>query len=200
MTMSWPATSRYGLSAAPETLGLVQDFFNTIAEGTNPPPDLLSTLDSAQEWAESVLKYWISVDDLGWAKMLPRMEEADRLGLLELRDQLFVGLFGESHSHTPDAHGGDEGAKYRPVLTISTGKIDLTPDGDGWKYFETTLLLICYRAQVAGALRRLKTCKSETCDVVFYDRSNNNSAAWHDVKVCGNRVNVRAFRERAAAK
>lgn len=200
MTMSWPATTRYGLSVAPETLGLVQDFLNTIEEGSNPKPDLLSTLDSAQEWAESVLEHWISVDDLDWAKPLPRMDETERLSLLTFRDQLFDGLFGETQSRPHDAHGGDGATQYRPVLTISPGKIVLSPHGDGWKYFENTLLLICYRAQVVGTLRRLKTCKSETCDVVFYDRSNSNTAAWHDVKVCGNRANVRAFRERTAVK
>lgn len=41
--MAWPATTRYGLSVAPGTLGLVQDFLNTITEGTIAPPDLLAT-------------------------------------------------------------------------------------------------------------------------------------------------------------
>ncbi|BCW36130.1 hypothetical protein StoSoilA2_21860 [Arthrobacter sp. StoSoilA2] len=112
--MAWPATTRYGLSVAPGTLGLVQDFLNTITEGTIAPPDLLVTLDTAH-------------------------------------------------------------------------------------YFEMALLLICHQSQLEGVLRRMKSCKSETCDVVFFDRSNNNSGAWHDVKVCGNRANVRAHRERSAA-
>lgn len=69
--MAWPATTRYGLSVAPGTLGLVQDFLNTITEGTIAPPDLLATLDTAQEWADTVTEQWISIDELGWAKTLP---------------------------------------------------------------------------------------------------------------------------------
>jgi hypothetical protein len=196
--MAWPATTRYGLSVAPGDLGLVQDFLNTITEGTVAPPDLLATLASAQEWADQVSEQWASIDELGWAKNLPRLTENDREALVAFRDRLFEALFGHSHSEARGGTGPDNPA-YRPVMTVSTGGIQLWPDGEGWKYFETALLLICYRGQVEGVLRRMKSCKSETCDVVFYDRSNNNSAVWHDAKVCGNRANVRAYRERAAA-
>ncbi|MEV8148651.1 CGNR zinc finger domain-containing protein [Arthrobacter sp. NPDC080073] len=196
--MAWPATTRYGLSVAPGNLGLVQDFLNTITEGTIAPPDLLATLDSAQEWADQVTEQWISIDELGWAKTLPRLTENDRKALAAFRDRLFEGLFGHSHSETA-SRAGRNNLTYRPVLTVSTEGIGLRPDGEGWKYFETALLLICHQGQIEGVLRRMKSCKSDTCDVVFYDRSNNNSAVWHDVKVCGNRANVRAYRERAAS-
>lgn len=197
-SMAWPATTRYGLSVAPGNLGLVQDFFNTITAGTVAPPDLLATLESAQEWADKATEQWISIDNLGWAQNLPRLTENDREALEAFRDQLFEGLFGHSHSERA-TQPGRANPTYRPLLTVSTRGIELRPDGEGWKYFETALLLICHQGQLEGVLRRMKTCKSETCDVVFYDRSNNNSAAWHDVKLCGNRANVRAHRARSAA-
>ncbi|MDQ0618376.1 hypothetical protein QFZ33_002400 [Arthrobacter globiformis] len=195
--MAWPATTRYGLPVAPGNLGLVQDFLNTITEGTIAPPDLLATLNDAQEWADQVIEQWISVDDLGWAKTLPRLTENDRKALVAFRDQLFEGLFGHSHSETA---GGParKNPTYHPVMTVSAGGIELWPGGEGWKYFETALLLICHQGQLEGVLRRMKSCKSDTCDVVFYDRSNNNSGVWHDVKLCGNRANVRAHRARSA--
>jgi len=196
--MAWPATTRYGLSVAPGNLGLVQDFLNTITEGTIAPPDLLATLTSAQEWADQVLEQWSSIDELGWAKILPRLTENDREALVAFRDQLFEGLFGHSYSE-PASGIVRDAPTYRPVMTVSTEGIELRPDGEDWKYFETALLLICHQGQLEGVLRRMKSCKSETCDVVFYDRSNNNSGVWHDVKVCGNRANVRAYRERSAA-
>jgi hypothetical protein len=194
--MAWPATTRYGLSVAPGNLGLVQDFLNTITEGTIAPPDLLDTLASAQEWADKVTEQWISIDELGWAKTLPRLTENDRKALVAFRDRLFEALFGYSHSETASEPGRNT---FHPVMTVSAGAIDLRPDGEGWQYFETALLLICHQGQLEGVLRRMKACKSETCDVVFFDRSNNNSGAWHDVKVCGNRANVRAYRERSAS-
>ncbi|MDQ0618359.1 hypothetical protein QFZ33_002383 [Arthrobacter globiformis] len=196
--MAWPATTRYGLPVAPGNLGLVQDFLNTITEGTVAPPDLLATLASAQEWADQVIEQWISIDDLGWAKTLPRLTENDRKALVAFRDQLFEGLFGHSPSETPAGLGRNT-LTYHPVMTVSAGGIELRPGVEGWKYFETALLLICHQGQIEGVLRRMKSCKSETCDVVFYDRSNNNSGVWHDVKLCGNRANVRAHRARSAA-
>src|SRR6059058_1394910 len=126
--MAWPATTRYGLSVAPGNLGLVQDFLNTITEGTVAPPDLLATLTSAQEWADKVTEQWISIDDLGWAKTLPRLTEVERKTLVAFRDRLFEGLFGHSHSET--ATGADRNSRiYRPVLTVSTEGIGLFPDG-----------------------------------------------------------------------
>jgi hypothetical protein len=40
--------------------------------------DLLATLKDAQEWADKETEQWISIDDLGWAKTLPRLTENDR--------------------------------------------------------------------------------------------------------------------------
>jgi hypothetical protein len=192
--VDWPATTRYRLSGAPGELGLVQDLLNTIEEGSAAPPDLLGSLESAQEWADIVVERWRSIDDSGWIRTLPPLTEADRMSLIEFRTRLFDGLFG--HPGAEERGAGEAGEARASLLTISHGRIEITPAGDGWRYFETALLLICYRAQQIGALRRLKTCKSEECDVVFYDRSANNSAVWHDVRVCGNRANVRAFRAR----
>lgn len=196
--MAWPATTRYGLAVAPGNLGLVQDFFNTITEGTIAPPDLLATLASAQEWADKVTEEWMSVDELGWAKALPKLEESDRKALVAFRDHLFQSLFGYSPLEAATGTGRRQ-LTYHPMMTVSSGGIELRPDGEGWKYFETALLLICHQGQLEGVLRRMKTCKSDGCDIVFYDRSNNNSAVWHDVKVCGNRANVRAHRARSAS-
>jgi hypothetical protein len=188
--LDWPATARYRLSGAPGELGLVQDLLNTIQEGSTAPPDLLATLASAQEWADAVVELWSSVDPSGWAGDLPPLTDHDRRSLLSLRARLFAGLYD------PTSGGEHEGSSEQLRLSVSGGHVDIRPAGAGWQHFATALLLICYRAQLTGELRRLKTCKSHECDVVFYDRSPNNSAVWHDVKVCGNRANVRAHRAR----
>ena len=47
--------------------------------GTVAPPDLLATLNDGQEWADKVTEQWITIDDLGWAKTLPRLTENDRI-------------------------------------------------------------------------------------------------------------------------
>ena len=32
--------------------------------------------------------------------------------------------------------------------------------------------------------------------MTFHDQSKNKSRAWHDVSTCGNKANVRAYRQR----
>ncbi|GAA4701574.1 CGNR zinc finger domain-containing protein [Pseudonocardia yuanmonensis] len=194
----WPATSRYNLSRAPGELGLVQDFLNTIQEGSAAPPDLLATLTAAREWSDAVRGLWSSLDEACWGSDLPPLTETDRRRLLVLRSRMYHALFPTApEDGDPAGPGpGDARAQAGVRLTLSHGEVSAEPTGRGWSQFESALLVICYRAQLAGRLRRLKTCKSHECDVVFYDRSPNNSAVWHDVKVCGNRANVRAHRAR----
>jgi hypothetical protein len=192
----WPATSRYRLSEAPGELGLVQDLLNTIEEGSVAPPDLLATLSAAQEWWDTVRGLWSSLDETCWGDDLPPLTEADRRRLLAVRRRLFDGLFSAAPEDGDLAGPADKVAQAGMRLSLSHGEVSAEPTGRGWSQFESALLVICYRAQLAGHLRRLKTCKSHECDVVFYDRSPNNSAVWHDVKVCGNRANVRAHRAR----
>ena len=43
---------------------------------------------------------------------------------------------------------------------------------------------------------RLKLCRNDRCAVSFYDRSRNNSAVYHDSRVCGNAIYLRASRAR----
>ena len=45
-------------------------------------------------------------------------------------------------------------------------------------------------------LVRLRECASDTCDWVFVDRTKNHSRRWCDMRGCGNRAKVRAFRTR----
>ena len=56
-----------------------------------------------------------------------------------------------------------------------------------------------FLAQMAGTWKRLKLCHNPPCASAFYDRSKNNSGVWHDVKMCGNAVNLRASRARRVA-
>ena len=44
--------------------------------------------------------------------------------------------------------------------------------------------------------RTQKLCRNELCSLSFYDRSRNNSAVYHDSRVCGNASYLRASRAR----
>lgn len=49
-----------------------------------------------------------------------------------------------------------------------------------------------------GERDRMKECAADDCDAVLVDLSRNRSKRFCDVGNCGNRMNVRAFRARAA--
>ena len=60
------------------------------------------------------------------------------------------------------------------------------------------LLVILHEAQLRGQWPRLKSCRE--CTYVFFDRSNNRSAAWCSMSICGNRTKNRAYRRRRATR
>ena len=49
---------------------------------------------------------------------------------------------------------------------------------------------------MAGTWPRLKTCAYRPCGACFYDSSPNRARVWHDTKMCGNIINLRASRAR----
>ncbi|GMP11944.1 CGNR zinc finger domain-containing protein [Bradyrhizobium sp. TM239] len=51
-------------------------------------------------------------------------------------------------------------------------------------------------ATLVGTLDRLKTCASEECRRVFFDRSKPSTRRWCMSTLCGNRMKTRAYRER----
>ncbi|MFB9444749.1 CGNR zinc finger domain-containing protein [Dactylosporangium vinaceum] len=58
---------------------------------------------------------------------------------------------------------------------------------------------MCLEALLAshvGILGRLKVCTNPSCGAAFYDLSRNSTRVWHDMKTCGNTMNLRASRAR----
>ncbi len=88
-----------------------------------------------------------------------------------------------------------------PALSVSMqvderGAVVAEPSGSGWRRVASLALIECFQAQQTDQRRRLKICRNERCQCAFYDRSRNNSGVWHDVRVCGNTANLRAYRAR----
>ena len=88
----------------------------------------------------------------------------------------------------------------RTVLVLDdTGELILRTAGSGWREFASKIWIEIFLAQRTGTWDRLKLCRNQVCGSAFYDRSRNNSGVWHDAKVCGNAVNLRASRARRRA-
>jgi predicted RNA-binding Zn ribbon-like protein len=196
--MSWPATSRYQLDAAPGSLAFVQDFVNTIPAGKPRGPDLLADLPDAQRWLDEALAQWrhtrgVTADDVV-------LNEAD---LVELR-AIRAGLVSRIRAGTTDPAAPDDDHLALSAATTmqldAHGRVHAVPNGTGWRYVASALLIEIYDAQRDGAWRHLKTCCNHRCSAAFFDRSRNNSRVWHDVTVCGNLANLHAHRARKRAE
>ena len=60
------------------------------------------------------------------------------------------------------------------------------------------LVGIVYTAMADGTWSRVKACRRDVCQWLFYDRSRNRSAVWCQMAVCGNRTKTKAYRDRSA--
>ena len=196
--MSYEATGRFALQPAPTGLTLVQELLNTISAGRPRKPDLLSTTEYAAAWLATAASNWASAIGVP-APVLPELGENDLAALRRLRDA--VGLAVRTGT------GSDEDPGPAPVtgslsLTLDgTGRVTAAPRGTtpaGW--LRSAVLAEMQEAQRADMWRRLKLCRNDSCAVAFFDRSRNNSGVWHDVRICGNAINLRASRGRRSGR
>lgn len=194
--MTWSATERYGLEPAPGGLAFVQDLLNTLAAGRPRHADWLDDPTTAQTWLSEALAQWSTAS----GRPAPAVELTDRdcEALRDLRWALSRLL--------SDRRDGAEAVSAQvlaalPALSVSMrvderGAVVAEPSGTGWRRVASLALIECFQAQQSDQRRRLKICRNERCRCAFYDRSRNNSGVWHDVRYCGNAVNLRAHRAR----
>jgi hypothetical protein len=189
-SMGWPATDRYGLPRAPGGLGFVQDVLNTQPTQHPPMPDLLADLEEGQRWLDESLENWSATTGVRQSRLI--LSEDDLGKLRNLRTDLNALV-----AYTDEGHGGplfpsaSVGAWVGPDRVVR-----LEPRGEGSRRVGAIVLIETFTAQQLDTWRRLKVCRNDRCGVSFYDRSRNNSGVWHDARVCGNAINLRASRAR----
>ncbi|MDT0449682.1 CGNR zinc finger domain-containing protein [Streptomyces hesseae] len=197
--MTWPATARYGLEAAPGRLGLVQDLLNTAAVEAPGSVDLLAAPDDARAWADAAVARWTAVTGQPVPPVRLDAEEAEKLRAF--RDDL-RRMITEGAGDEPGA-GLRAMVPYRGSAALRLGEdgvVRLEPCGSGRRLLAALVLVAVFEAQRDGTWGRLKACRAPRCRVAFYDRSRNNSGVWHEVKSCGNAANLRACRARRRAR
>ncbi|MGU3432541.1 CGNR zinc finger domain-containing protein [Actinomycetes bacterium M1A6_2h] len=189
--MTWPATERYELIGAPGGLGFVQDLLNTRSVGRPRQADLLTDLDSTQKWLDEAVTSWAAVNEVAADRLA--LTESDLEPLRDLRSDLHALL-------SAGADTGQVSGRINPA-TVSVrvhpdGTVKLEPRAGGWRGVAAIVLIESFVAQQHDIWRRFKICRNERCGGAFYDRSRNTSAVWHDARLCGNAVNLRASRAR----
>ena len=187
---TWLATERYGLAVVPGSLALVQDFLNTRSI-MGKEIDLLASQHDAQTWWDAAIPAWSSASGLQVA--LPSLTSPDTSSLRQLRATIDGWQTGELPTGPTSLPG------TASFALDATGLVRFVPIGKGASWLSSALWSEIALAQAAGTWSRLKRCRNPQCRSAFYDQSKNNSAVWHDFKVCGNAVNLRASRARRRA-
>ncbi|MFD9127023.1 CGNR zinc finger domain-containing protein [Kitasatospora sp. NPDC059571] len=197
--MTWSALGRFGVDPAPAGLAFVQDFMDTISAGKPRQEDLLADRSTAQDWLDDALRSWAGL--AGTARLGIDLAPEDLDQLRSFREDLRRTVTGPQDDA---AHAADPPPTMLPTLAVGlhwdgAGRVQPLPRGSGWRKVASLVALEVFRAQLDGSWSRLKACRNPRCAVAFFDRSRNNSAVWHSVKVCGNAANLRAYRARQRA-
>lgn len=90
-----------------------------------------------------------------------------------------------------------DGAARRAGLRVGFtggGLVIRSEEGSG----VAPVLAAVAEAMADGSWRRLKACRSDTCQWAFFDAARNRSRQWCDMAVCGNRAKARRYRSRRA--
>jgi hypothetical protein len=186
--MGWQATERYELPQAPGGLGFVQDLLNTRSTQSPVVPDLLGDLEAAQTWLDGALDRWSETTGVQQDQVTLGPHELARMR--DLRAEL------KALVHAADTHRASFPAGAISGSVGSDGTVVLEPRGEGDRRVRAIVLIEMFSAQRLNTWRRLKVCRNARCGVSFFDHSRNNSGVWHDAKVCGNAINLRASRAR----
>lgn len=178
-----------GTAPAPGDLVVLQRFLNLhehLADGTTaePPPEMVRTflverglLAPNERFTDADRETYLELRAALRALIATNEGEPLSPGDADLIDQLGVEAGLHPHFH----------AEHEPTLE---------PRSEGVAAAFGTIVAIAFVASFDGTFAHLKTCASEDCRSVFYDRSKNHSGRWCSMEVCGNRAKVRAWRER----
>jgi predicted RNA-binding Zn ribbon-like protein len=85
-----------------------------------------------------------------------------------------------------------------PLIAVaehSTG-IRLVPSETGISAALTRVLITAVELSARGVWARLKMCPADDCQWIFFDRSRPGRGRWCSPQLCGNRVKIRAYRQR----
>jgi predicted RNA-binding Zn ribbon-like protein len=174
------------MATAPDPLALAAGLLNRTADGTLLTADLLA----AEAVAAGYVGTRVDATDVDLvASVLPAQrrvfgaaDESDAIdvlnGLLRLapvRPRLVVDGSG---APTLAMHGQDEafGVVYLSDFSLSAAAL-----------------------AAQGQVGRLQQCSASGCVQVFVDRSRSRGRRYCDMRTCGNRTNVAAYRERQRA-
>jgi predicted RNA-binding Zn ribbon-like protein len=177
----------------PRDVALLYDFVNSVDQRryveqgvVHDPGDELATSAQLQNWLQA----------RGLLKRGIRVSPGEHRKALELREALrnFLAVAPAERSSAA-ALLESSAARFPLRVTASRDRVlDLRPVGGGATSGLGSVLAELVRLSDSGRLERVKTCDSEQCRWVFFDRSKPGNRRWCSSDRCGNREKTRAYR------
>jgi predicted RNA-binding Zn ribbon-like protein len=153
------------------------------------PSDRFRTPASALAFLEAARRYTASAHaaDFELPRSAPR--PGHLMHLRAIRDAVQALIDGDRRGYERRTRGLLDHYAFR--LDAEGG---LRPAHDGWDRFiaERLPALVALGAQAD----RLRRCANPECGWAVWDATRSNTRVWCDTRTCGNRMKVRAFRER----
>jgi predicted RNA-binding Zn ribbon-like protein len=183
--------------AIPSDLALLYDFVNSldvrrfVEQATaHDPSDELATPARLRHWLQSrgLLKRGVDV------------AEAEHREALRLREALrnFLAAPPRARSSAAGALVASAGRFPLEVAVAADRVLGLRPVAARATSGLGRVLVELVRLSDDGRLERVKTCDSDECRWVFYDRSKPSNRRWCSSERCGNREKTRIYRKRHA--
>jgi len=177
----------------PSEIGLLYDFLNSLdlrsyVEGGVPhvPSDEFATADSLQAWLE----------EHGLVRPGGKIGESEHREVLALRAG-FRARLGAGRARTSSAGLNAALQRYPLVVQADDAGMKLEPASGVQTAGLGLVVAEFFLLHATGRLDRLKTCESEDCSWMFFDRSKPANRRWCSTELCGNRHKTRAYRRRA---
>jgi predicted RNA-binding Zn ribbon-like protein len=168
----------YWTEPAPGRLEVVRSFANTVdpehgREALHSPAQLQRLLAS-----------------LGLLDRAAAVSQSDLAAALDLRDRIRALALANNGVPT------DLSLEAQVTVRVDDRGAALDAPHDDVAGALADLVGIVYTAKVDGTWPRLKACRRDVCQWLFYDRSRNRSGVWCSMAVCGNRTKTAAYRAR----
>jgi predicted RNA-binding Zn ribbon-like protein len=180
----------------PAEVALLYDFVNSIdlrryvEQGVaHEPRDELATPAQLQKWLQA----------RGLLRRGAKVSQAEHREALELRDALRIFLSATPAERASTTASPLEALATRFPLGVTASRdraFDLRPIA--WRATSGlgNVLVELVRLSDSGRLARVKTCDSDECRWIFYDRSKPSNRRWCSSDRCGNREKTRTYRDR----
>jgi len=175
--------------AFPQQLELVKSFGNSI------------DIDAQQDEFDSPARFgrWLAAHGFGLEREPAAAELEFAIGMRE-------AIRAELQAHHDG--GGDPDARARldsyagrlPLrAAFGDGPATVVAAGEGVEKMLGEVVAQMVLAERDGTWSRVKICREDTCQYVFFDQSKNQSKTWCSMGTCGNRNKTRSYRSRQRA-